>query len=70
MAENDETNRGAYESLHAELVRVKSEIDGVRLSFVDEVTQGVVSGLLRQASDSLLASHNFVKYMMDKETNT
>lgn len=57
----------AYKSLNEKLIRIRSEIDGVRLSCIDEVTQGVVSGLLRQASDSLFASHNFVKYMMDKE---
>lgn len=60
----------AYKSLNEKLIRIKSEIDGVRLSCVDEVTQGVVSELLHNASDSLLASHNFVKYMMDKESKT
>lgn len=59
-----------YSSLMMSLDGIKKEVDDVVLGCADEITDGVVSGLLKQASDSILGASNFVKYMMARTEKT
>ena len=57
----------SYRALRDELARVASEIGRVCVTGVDDTTDGVVHGLLRQARLSLADAVEFVEHMMAKE---
>ena len=56
----------SYRALRDELARVASEIGRVCVTGVDDTTDGVVHGLLRQARLSLADAVEFVEHMMSK----
>lgn len=59
----------SYRALRDELTRVASEIGRVRVTGVDDTTDGVVRGLLRQARLSLADAVEFVEHMMRAKEN-
>ena len=59
----------SYRALRDELARAASEIGRVRVTGVDDTTDGVVSGLLRQARLSLVDAVEFVERMMRAKEN-
>ena len=59
----------SYRALHDELARVASEIGRVRVTGVDDTTDVVVRGLLRQAGLSLADAVEFVERSMLAKEN-